>query len=105
MQFTIIFFYQQKRRAQKTGEGKETVGPEVPKRAEERREERKAQVCAKGNEGEHIEPQLAPADAQREEKRQQRERRAVEEIERAREAPLRRPPQPHGSPCKYLPYR
>ena len=97
MQFTIIFFYQQKRRAQKTGEGKETVGPEVPKRAEERREEREAQVRAKGNEGEHIEPQLAPADAQREEKRQQRERRAVEEIERARKAPLRRPPQPHGA--------
>lgn len=31
-----MFFYQQKRRAQKAGEGKETVGPEVPKRAEER---------------------------------------------------------------------
>lgn len=66
MQFTIIFFYQQKRRAQKTGEGKETVGPEVPERAEERREEREAQVRAKGNEGEHIEPQLALPDAQRE---------------------------------------
>ena len=97
MQFTIIFFYQQKRRAQKTGEGKETVGPEVPKRAEERREEREAQVRAKGNEGEHIEPQLAPADAQREEKGEKRGKHAVERVERAGQTPPCRPPQPHGA--------
>lgn len=84
MQFTIIFFHQQKRRAQKTGEGKETVGPEVPKRAEERREERKAQVCAEGNEGEHIEPQLALADAQREGEKGGGEEESVERVEQVR---------------------
>ena len=59
--------------------------------------EREVAHPAKNRRAKHIEPQLAPADAQREEKRQQRERRAVEEIERARKAPLRRPPQPHGA--------
>ena len=85
MQFTIIFFYQQKRRAQKTGEGKETVGPEVPKRAEERREEREAQVRAKGNEGEHIEPQLALADAQRKGEKSGGEEETVERVEQVRQ--------------------
>ena len=85
MQFTIIFFYQQKRRAQKTGEGKETVGPEVPKRAEERREEREAQVRAKGNEGEHIEPQLTLADAQREGEKGGGEEETVERVEQVRQ--------------------
>ena len=85
MQFTIIFFYQQKRRAQKTGEGKETVGPEVPKRAEERREEREAQVRAEGDEGEHIEPQLALADAQREGEKGGGEEETVERVEQVRQ--------------------
>lgn len=85
MQFTIIFFYQQKRRAQKTGEGKETVGPEVPKRAEERREEREAQVRAKGDEGEHIEPQLALPDAQREGEKGGGEEETVERVEQVRQ--------------------
>lgn len=85
MQFTIIFFHQQKRCAQKTGEGKETVGPEVPKRAEERREEREAQVCAEGDEGEHIEPQLALADAQREGEKGGGEEETVERVEQVRQ--------------------
>ena len=95
--FTINFLQPPQRGCKKTENSEQCLRPEVPERAEERREEREAQVRAKGNEGEHIEPQLAPADAQREEKRQQRERRAVEEIECARKAPLRRPPQPHGA--------
>ena len=70
---------------QKTGEGKETVGPEVPKRAEERREEREAQVRAKGNEGEHIEPQLALADAQRKGEKGGGEEETVERVEQVRQ--------------------
>ena len=65
--------------------GKETVGPEVPKRAEERREEREAQVRAKGNEGEHIEPQLTLADAQREGEKGGGEEETVERVEQVRQ--------------------
>ena len=85
MQFTIIFFRKEKRRAQKAGEGKEAAGPEVPKRAEERREEREAQNRAEEGEGEHIEPQLAPSDAQREGEKGGGEEKAVERVEQIRQ--------------------
>ena len=89
------------RRAQREGydrkQREEHARPKVPQRAKEPRAERKVKKRAEQRRKDHIEPQLAPADAQREEKRQQRERRAVEEIERARKAPLRRPLQPHGA--------
>ena len=81
MQFTIIFFCKEKRCAQEAGESKETVGPEVPERAEERREEREAQVRAEGDEGEHIQPQLALPDAQREGEKGGGEKEAVERVE------------------------
>ena len=81
MQFTIIFFHKEKRRAQKAGEREEAVGPEVPERAKERREERKAQVRAEGDESEHIEPQLALPNAQREGEKGGGEKEAVERVE------------------------
>ncbi len=81
MQFTIIFFRQQERRTQKAGEGKEAGGPKIPKRAEQRREEGEAQDRAEEGEGEHIEPQLALSDAQREGDERGGEKEAVERVE------------------------
>ena len=95
--FTINFLQPPQRRRREARKGEQHLRPEGPQRAKKPRAEREVAHRAKKRRAEHIEAQLAPADAQREEKRQERERRAVEEIERAREAPPRCPPQPHGA--------
>lgn len=83
MQFTIIFFREQKRSAQKTQKRGEAVRPEVPERTKERGEERKAQRRAGEHGEEHIEAQLAPADAEREGEQRGGEEQAEERVERA----------------------
>ena len=95
--FTINFLQPPQRRRRQPRKGEQNLRPESPQRTKKPRAEGKVAHRAEQHRKEHIEPQLAPTDAQREEKRQQRKRRAVEDVERARKAPLRRPPQPHGA--------
>ena len=95
--FTISPFQRAQRSGRERAEREHDLRPEIPQRTKQSCCKQKVKERARQRRGDHVEPQLAPADAQREEKRQQRERRAVEEIERARKAPLRRPPQPHGA--------
>ncbi len=89
MQFTIIFFREQERRAQKPRKGEKALGPEIPERAEERGEEREAQSRADEHGEEHIEAQLTAADAEREGEQRGGEDKAVERVERSGQGAVR----------------
>lgn len=97
MQFTIIFFCKAERRAEKAGKGEETVGPEVPERAEKRGSESKGERRADYDGEERVEPQLAAADAQGKGKKCGGEKQGIERIERAGERMPRAAAEPHGA--------
>ena len=97
MQFTIIFFCDRKRQTQHAGKGKETAGPEVPERAQQRGEKREAEHRAEKGGKEHVEPQLAPADAQGEGEEGEREGETVERIEQIGQGAARAAAQPDGA--------
>ena len=85
------------RGCKKTENSEQYLCPEVPERAQQPRAEGKIAHRAEQGGKEHIKPQLAPADAQREEKGEKRGKRAVERVERAGQTAPCRPPQPHGA--------
>ena len=89
------------RRAQREGydreQREEHARPKVPQRAKEPRAERKVKKRAEQRRKDHIEPQLAPADAHRKEEDEQRKDDAVQRVERAREERALAPPQAHGA--------
>ena len=95
--FTINFLQPPQRGCKKTENSEQYLRPEVPERAQQPRAEGKIAHRAEQGGKEHIKPQLAPADAQREEKGEKRGKRAVERVERAGQTPPCRPPQPHGA--------
>ena len=95
--FTINFLQPPQRGCKKTENSKQYLRPEVPERAQQPRAEGKIAHRAEQGGKEHIKPQLAPADAQREEKGEKRGKRAVERVERAGQTAPCRPPQPHGA--------
>ncbi len=97
VQFTIIFFREQERGAQKTQKSGEAVCPEVPEGAEERGEKGEAEGCAEQDGKEHIKAQLAPADAEREGEECGGEEQAEERVERAGQDAVRAAAQAQGA--------
>ncbi len=85
VQFTIIFFREAERRAQKAEEQEKAVCPEVPERAQERREQGEGQRRAEHDGGERVEPELSHADAQGVGKEREEQGEGVERVERVGE--------------------
>lgn len=95
--FTINFFEPSKRERCKACERKGNIGPEGPQRAQKAREDEKIHERSGKCAEEHIEPQLAPADAQRERQQHRYEQHAVERVERGGEGGAFGAQQPQGA--------
>lgn len=97
MQFTIIFFREQKRSAQKTQKRGEAVCPEVPEGAEERGEKGEAEGCTERKSEEHIKAQLTGTDAEGEGEERGSKEQAEERVERAGQGAVRAAAQTQGA--------
>ena len=97
VKFTIKIFQRPERQQRQGDQREQHLRPKGPQRPQQARAEREINNGAKDACQQHEKPQLAPADAQREEKGQQRKRRAVECVERRSQRAGGSAPQPDGA--------
>ena len=86
-----------RRTAQQTAELHRRVQPELPQRAQQRRQRQPVQHRAQRHTGEHIQPQLPLPDAQGEPQQQKPQHGDIQTVGKAGETPVTAAAKPHGA--------